>query len=226
MSTSLMAPRPPPDATLAGRRDDDRRWFGVFALWLVIALLASGLGVVARERIVLVPIAIAGGVLALTLAYFREPSFRAFAQRVDLRIPILFHVVRLPIGIVFLVYEAQGRLDPTFANRAGRGDVLAGALAAVAALAWPARTSVRRAIVGAWNSIGLVEILLVVATAQYLLFAKGRVAGMLPLATFPGSAIPLFVVPVVIATHFLIFARLRVERATAAVNREGASLEM
>lgn len=216
MPTSLSAPPAAPDATLARTHDDDRRWFVAFALWLGAALLASALGVVTRERALVLPIAIAGGVLALTLAYFRVPSFRRFAQRVDLRIPILFHVVRLPIGIVFLVSGAQGRLEPTFARGAGWGDILAGALAIVAALAWPALTRLRRAVVGTWNVFGLADILLVVASAQYLLFVAGRAASMSLLATFPGSAIPLFVVPLVIATHFLIFTRLREQRAMTA----------
>ena len=135
MAASLTLDRPAPGAAPGTTRNEDRRWLGVFALWLVLALAASALGVVSMDRLALVPAGLLAGVLALVLAYRRVPSFRAFARGIDLRIPILFHFVRLPIGIAFLVLESFQRLDPTFATRAGWGDVLAGGLALVAALA-------------------------------------------------------------------------------------------
>ncbi|WP_236519876.1 hypothetical protein [Sandaracinus amylolyticus] len=183
----------------------DRRWHVVFGAWLVLALLASALGVITPARMALVPLSITGGTLALVLAYRRVPSFRAFAQRVDLRVPILFHFVRLPIGAGFLVLASQGRLDPTFATIAGYGDIVAGGLALVAALAFPSRL----AIVRVWNVIGLADILVVVATAQRILFFSGHPETMSGMAAFPWSVIPTFVVPVVIATHLLVFSATR-----------------
>lgn len=211
MAAPLTLDRPAPGAAPGTTRNEDRRWLGVFALWLVLALGASALGVVSMDRLALVPAGVLAGVLALVLAYLRVPSFRAFARGIDLRVPLLFHFVRLPIGIAFLVLESFQRLDPTFATRAGWGDVLAGGLALVAALAVPAHTRGRRALVAAWNVIGLADILMVVATAQWVIFLSGHPETMAVMTGFPWSAIPLFFVPVVIATHFLVFARLRAD---------------
>ncbi|AKF09253.1 hypothetical protein [Sandaracinus amylolyticus] len=185
----------------------DRRWHFALGAWLALAVLASALGLLTPERLPLVPLSIAGGTLALVIAYRRVPSFRAFAQRIDLRVPILLHFVRLPIGVAFLVMASRGALDPTFATIAGYGDILAGGLALVAA-AMPSRTGIVRA----WNVIGLADILLVVATAQRILFFSGHPETMSTMAAFPWSTIPTFVVPLVIATHLLVLARLSATR--------------
>lgn len=189
---------------------DDRLWFGALTLWGLTGFVASALGWVSMDRLPIVPATIVGSVLVLALAYRRVASFRSFARRIDLRIPILFHVVRLPIGAAFLVLEAQGRLPATFATRAGWGDVLTGGLAVGAAIA-AAKGHAR--LVGAWNLLGLVDILMVVGTANYLLFVAGRPEALRTMTAFPWSAIPIVVVPLVIATHVLVYARLRAAAA-------------
>ncbi|MDQ3037392.1 MAG: hypothetical protein M3Y87_33665 [Myxococcota bacterium] len=197
----------------AAAASSDRRWIAAFALWLAAALGASASGLLSLDRLPLVPLFLGGGVAALALAYARVPSFRDFAQRIDLRVVIAVHLVRAPIGIAFLVLESFQRLDPIFATRAGWGDILAGALAIVALLAVPASTRARRSIVRAWNVVGLADILMVVATAQYLIFFSGHPETLAVMAGFPWGAIPLCIVPIVIATHLLVFARLRRDEA-------------
>ena len=79
--------------------------------------------------------------------------------------------------------------------------------AIAAVLACPITTRARRAAVLVWNAIALADIVAVVATAQWVLFLSGHPETMGALTTFPWSVIPFFVVPIVIATHGLIFAR-------------------
>ena len=70
----------------------------------------------------------------------------------------------------------------------------------------PTRPGARTAYL-AWNVVGLIDIVFVVVNA-------GRVAmadpdGMRALLQLPFILLPLFLVPLVIATHLLLFTRLR-----------------
>ena len=64
----------------------------------------------------------------------------------------------------------------------------------------------RRGPVLAWNVFGLVDIVLVVATATRLGVADP--GSMRALLELPLSLLPTFLVPIIIATHIIIFARL------------------
>ena len=176
------------------------------ALWGIVALAASASGLISLERRLLVPIGIALSVATLLTLYFRSPSFRALADGVDLRVPILFHTVRAPIGLGFLVLMTSG-LDAGFARIAGYGDIVSGVLAGLAAVAASRPGARSRALVRLWNALALLDILVVVATAQRIILFSGHPESMSTLLRFPFAIIPLFVVPLVIATHLLVFRR-------------------
>ena len=72
---------------------------------------------------------------------------------------------------------------------------------------WTARLLI--GLVLAWNALGLADILLVVFTAQRILIFSDHPGTMAILVHFPGMLLPTFLVPLVIATHVLLFARLR-----------------
>jgi hypothetical protein len=61
-----------------------------------------------------------------------------------------------------------------------------------------------------WNGYGLIDILFVVATAA----AEGRAnpASMAALLRMPLSLLATFLVPLIISSHLLLFARLRARR--------------
>jgi hypothetical protein len=180
----------------------------LFLLWVGLALLVAASGLIVPERVKLVPVLFLGTLLGLVVAYWRAPSMRRFADGVDVRVPILFHVVRIGFGVGFLVLGARGELDATFAERAGWGDVVAGGLAIPAALvargsaAWASRA------VLAFNVIGLADILMVFFTAQWVILFSGHPETMFAIARFPFSTIPPLVLPLIFATHFLIFRRV------------------
>ena len=59
---------------------------------------------------------------------------------------------------------------------------------------------------GIWNLIGLADILMVVSTALRLGFDDPRIGATL--TSLPHVLLPLFVVPIIIASHLLIALRL------------------
>jgi hypothetical protein len=174
------------------------------AVWLALALAVSLSGVLTLERRFLVPITIATLVVTQVALYARGGAWRTLADATSTRALVLFHAIRAPIGAAFLVLMAHG-LDATFARVAGVGDLVAGSLAVVVG-AFFARS---RAVVLAWNAVALADIVLVVFTAQRVLVFSDHPQTMGMLVHFPGTLLPTFVVPFVIASHLLLFARLR-----------------
>lgn len=192
----------PPSAT--------RTVVAALLVWFLVVVALAATGAMTIERRALVPLAILGQATAFVVLYRRRGSLHGLAQSIDVRVPILFHALRGPIGVGFLVLAAHGRLDPVFAGIAGWGDLVVGVLALVVALggARPGRgwTRLRRA----WNLLGLVDILVVLGTAQSILFVSDHPETMAGLLTFPWPLVPLAVVPLVLATHLLLIVRLRV----------------
>jgi hypothetical protein len=88
--------------------------------------------------------------------------------------------------------------------RAGVGDTLAGlgALLAIVALK-------QRRYLFAWNTLGLIDIAMSVATAQKVLLVDRDPVALATVQTFPFPLIPFVVVPAVVLTHLAIYARLR-----------------
>ena len=82
-------------------------------------------------------------------------------------------------------------------------------LALVLLVCWKL-VATKRGWVGGWNALGLLDILLVVANAAR--HAMANPASMAALVRLPLSLLPTFLVPLIIAGHFLIFVRLSIER--------------
>ena len=144
-------------------------------------------------------LALTGGLLA---AFWFSKSVRAWVQQLDLRTLITLHLVRF-IGIYFLVLYRRGELPAGFALTAGWGDIVV-ALGAVVLIVWlQARQSIGAVLT--WNTVGLIDILLVVSTAAGLAFADRD--SMSALTRLPLSFLPTMIVPLIITTHVIIFIR-------------------
>ena len=179
----------------------------VLAVWLATAIAVAASGATEDPPRLFPAILIWGPVVTFLVIFGRSRGFRSWTLRVDLRWPILFHVVRVVVGAVFL--SMSGRELPTeFAVPAGFGDIAVGAAALVAVLFVPARTALRRRAIFAWNLFGLLDILNVFVTAQRLILFGDDPDALIELTTFPLLVVPLFVVPMVLITHFVIFAQL------------------
>lgn len=179
----------------------------VLGVWLLVACMIGAAGLFYG-----MPASVVGatnGVLItlVVLAIYGIRSLRAWTLHVSLRWLILYHVVRLPAGVGFLVLHARGALPDSFALVAGWGDILVAVAALVVAiLAVPMTTRLRWWAVLLWNVFGLADILQVLGTALRSGAADPR--QVVAITAFPMSLLPTFVVPLVLVTHMLIFARL------------------
>jgi len=175
------------------------------AAWLVAALTAGATGVIARSPIPLPAVAVVL-TLAILLAYRVAPAARRQVDAVPTAALVRLHAVRIIAGANFLRLAGAGALPVEFAGAAGWGDIAVG-IGAVLVLAFcvPPRTPGRRRALLAWNALGLVDILLVLGNAARLFLADPDFGG--PFTSLPLSLLPTFLVPLVIASHVLLFAR-------------------
>jgi hypothetical protein len=132
----------------------------------------------------------------------------------NLRWLILFHGIRI-IGIAFLLLRAQGRLPENFAISGGHsGIVVAASALLLAFVAVPVRNARQWWTLLSWNLFALAANLRVVVTG--IQAGMKDIQQMMPLTEWPLSLLPTFIVPLVIVTHLVIFARLwRTRVATA-----------
>jgi hypothetical protein len=178
-----------------------------FSLWGAMALAFSLSGLFSPDRFFFTPLSILGGTAAVLLSWWRLPAARGFFEQLAPRAYLAPHLIRILIGMGFLVQHSRGLLPGEFAVRAGVGDIIVGVLTGLALLI-PDSAPWRRKALWAVNLLGLVDILIVVVTAQRILFFGDPASmGMFSEALWP--MVPLFVVPLIISTHLLLFVRLR-----------------
>lgn len=180
----------------------------LIGIWLSVAVAISASGFVYG-----VPAPILGAtnglliILSLFTIYFVQP-IRSWVMNLDLKWLILYHTVRF-VGIAFLVYHAKGIIPSEFAIVAGWGDIAVAVTAlVVAGLSLPVTSSAhwRWRWVLIWNLFGLLDILYVLKTGIGL--GLQNPDQMIWITTFPFSLLPMFIVPLIIVTHILIFVRL------------------
>lgn len=180
--------------------------------WLLAAVFVSYFQVLAR-----LPLPAVQGILflltALLLAgYFKLGGLRAWLDSLDLRALVLFHLTRF-VGIYFLLLYERGQLPYDFAVRGGWGDIIVASFALLICVV-PLGSALRLRVITIWNVVGFADILMVVVTA-----ARHGLAGdrqLQALTVLPLSLLPTFIVPVIIATHVILFLRLKRAVAPAA----------
>lgn len=183
----------------------------VFWVWLGTAF------VIGRQQLLMriPPVAVQGILLSLTAillaAYFRVTAVKTWVDSLDLRAILLLHVTRF-VGVYFLILYGRGQLPYDFAVPGGIGDIIVASLALVLAVAPLAKTNRLRAI-RIWNIVGLIDISLVVLTAARL--NLDNPLQMRALTYLPLSLLPTFLVPLIIATHIIVFTRLSRDQGSA-----------
>lgn len=134
--------------------------------------------------------------VALIARWYIAPRLSVLSTDKALKLLLLPHMFR-HLGLVFVVPGLVGEnLDPSFAAGAAYGDLASGLLAIVAALMLQARWRGAIAVVWLFNIVGSID--LVNALRQAEVVPNLGVTWL----------IPTFVVPVLLVTHFMIFARL------------------
>ena len=145
------------------------------------------------------------GLTALLLgAYFGIASVRTWADAIPLRAFLPLHLTRF-VGLYFLLLYRRGELPYAFAVPGGIGDIIVAVLAGALIFVPLPAPGFRRALT-IWNVIGLVDILLVVLAAARLNLSAP--SSMRALTYLPLSLLPAFLVPLIIASHVVIFFRL------------------
>ncbi|MEO6005159.1 MAG: hypothetical protein ABIZ04_08475 [Opitutus sp.] len=167
-------------------------------LWGVAASIAGYFRLFLHLPPAIVPLLVATLTLAAAFSLQRIGWVRAAVADVGRRGLIGVHVIRF-VGVAFLWLHAQGRLPAEFAQRAGWGDI-ATATGAVAFLVFP-RVANDRRVFGAWNVFGALDLLVAVGTAGWLNLT--RPGSRIELSALPFTLVPLWFVPVLLATHGL-----------------------
>jgi hypothetical protein len=196
-----------PTAVLAG-----------LGLWLVVAVTLGASGRLQGLQPPLPQLTLVALTAGALLATAKIPAVRAWALSVDVRILVGFHLTRF-VGSYFLVLYGRGELPYAFAVPGGWGDILVASLALLLLISGPPETVQRRRAYVAWNVLGLLDILFVVATAARLGLAAP--ASMQALLRLPLSLLPTFLVPLIITSHVLLAVRLA--RAGQAVSVRDAA---
>lgn len=181
-------------------------WFGLIAALSGLGVYALPNGFLGIGASVVVPVIV--GIIAAA----KVPSLRAAALGIPLATLIALHVGRL-LGVFFLMLESDGRLPHTFAHTAGWGDIAVGLLAIPVALAAYRRTAGWPALVLAWNTLAIGDLI----TAVTLGFGSGETPlrfihespSTATITTLPWTLIPGFLVPTYFLTHFAIYAQLK-----------------
>jgi hypothetical protein len=152
-------------------------------------------------------LAVAATVWILTalvlLACWKVRTIRACVLNVDFRWLVLLHLTRLFAGAYFLMLCQRSQLPCAFARPAGWGDIVIGVLAALVSAML---TQFAKTFLVSWNTLGLIDIVFVVSSA--LRFGLKDWQSMHALRELPLSLLPTFLVPLIIASHVLIFVRL------------------
>lgn len=206
-----MAPTAQNDTLLRASAGSGRRhhvWWAL-AVWCALALAGAAVGVLAYVSPYALPLLIWAPVLTVAALLWMKPAIRAAVNELSLWAMVVFHAIRLPIGVAFLIQQANGLLAREFAQLAGYGDIAVGLLAIPASFLARRPTRGRLRLVALWNALALLDILVVFVTAQRVLLFGGGPAAMTAFFLFPGPMIPLFVVPLVLITHGLIAWRCR-----------------
>ncbi len=147
----------------------------------------------------------------LLLLYFRVRRLRDWIDALDLRSLVLLHVTRF-VGFYFLFLYQRGELPYEFAVPGGWGDIIVAVLA-LGVVFWPMNDLRRRRALTMWNVIGFVDIVLAVITAARI--GSAAPWRMMALTVLPLSLLPTFLLPLLIATHVIIYLRLRREASAA-----------
>jgi hypothetical protein len=186
----------------------------ILLAWLAAACAAGASGRVGALQPPL-PQLIVLGLTVILLALERWVAWlREWVAAVDIRVLVAIHVTRLAVGVAFLVLGREGRLATAFSVPGGWGDIVVGFLAGSLVLGGGVSSSMRHKLYHAWNLLGLVDLLFVIANAARQ--AMVNPDGMAALLAFPMSLVPTFLVPILLASHAWIFLKLGTEPDRAA----------
>lgn len=182
----------------------------ILAGWLALALIFGLTGRFEQASARAVAVTVWTLTILVLLGWWKIPVIKRWARDVDLRWLIRLHLTRF-VGFYFLVLCRRDELACGFARPAGIGDALT-AIGAALLLLWPLLRGRKpsKPAIDIWNVFGFLDIIFVVFTAYRVGLADW--AGMAALRSVPLMLLPTFLVPLIIASHILIFVRMRTSK--------------
>lgn len=174
----------------------------LLGIWAAAAAVAGAFHLIGHLPRLVGPALIAGLCVAFSVALWRVRWLTAVMNGFSVRGIVAAHLFRF-VGVYFLWLQGQGRLPVEFAQRAGWGDV-ATSLGACLLLAMKEGPVFRRVFLG-WNIFGALDLLIAVGTGGWL--SAVRPGSMNEIAGLPLTLIPLWAVPVFLASHFYLIRR-------------------
>ena len=196
--------------------------FGWLALGLLLAPVPASL--LARDRFYLtplIPVFALASLLVTAAALLLSREVRDAVRTASLPAIVGLQFYRA-LGAVFVILYAMGQLPGHFALPAGWGDVFVGLTAPLVALALSRRARGARTLALAWNTFGLLDLVVAVGMGTgYLapLLAPelgARVPPVAGMGVFPLVLIPTFLVPLSFILHLIAIGRLVAESRTTA----------
>jgi hypothetical protein len=175
----------------------------LLALWGAAVAAAGYVHLLYRIPSFVLPLLVAGLTVSFGLAVGRLGAVRDAVAGLSLRQILAFNLLRF-LGFSFLWLSLQGRLPVEFADRAGWGDV-AVAAGALALIFLPDGPFFRR-VLWLWNLLGLADLVVAVGTAGWLNLT--RPGAMIEMAGPPLILVPLWLVPIFLVGHLVVFRRL------------------
>jgi hypothetical protein len=172
------------------------RFIALVSAWGFAAFVAGAFHAQAKVPPLGLPFLIGVPTVALALGALGTGWVGAGLRALGLPALLLFNVFRF-VGFYFIWLQAHGRLPAEFAERAGWGDVVVAA-GAVLLLLMP-RVRASRGAFLAWNLIGLIDLLIAVGPAAWL--SATRPGSMAEITGLPLALIPLWLVPLYLASH-------------------------
>jgi hypothetical protein len=186
----------------------------IVVVWFLLAAAFAARGLFMGLRPPAPQGMIAGLAVFAWFATRRIGWLRTWSDTVDPRVLVLPHLLRSVAAVGFLQAASRMELPEGFALPAAWGDLAVAVLAALLLCAGAIRTRHHARAWQVWNVLGLIDIVLVVASAAR--FGLAHPAAMSPMLRLPLALLPSFLVPIVFVTHALLFGRL------SAVARHGA----
>ncbi|MEI8147000.1 MAG: permease [Alphaproteobacteria bacterium] len=186
----------------------DRRRFTttittIIVLWFAAVVITAESGFLSSLWRPLIAALVAASIALPTLWYFASPKLQAYMAEIGHRPILIFHIWRIPAGLMFFWFGYHNQLPPAFWMLAGTGDLAAGSYAA-----WLARRVESAASYRSFHVFGFADFVTAVGTGLvFTLFFVDQ--HMVTITVLPMALVPLFGVGISGVTHLIAFDMLR-----------------
>jgi hypothetical protein len=167
------------------------------------------------DKVFLPPMVLLYGTFPLATFLFtiviNSKIYKTTLENIRLTDLVRVHIFRL-IGVFFILLAFHDALPKPFALLAGLGDMITAITSIFVAKALENKKPYARKITYAWNTFGLVDIILTAILANVLtkISMDTGAMGVDTLAKFPFCFIPAFAPPTIIFLHYSIYKKLKV----------------